>query len=1708
MKKGKIPVLITIILLGTLLSPAFIHTSHAAAGEVCLADPSTAPCPSSLAVFDGPKGQQIRIGVFISASAGLDGFDITLLTNHTVLTPFGVDLVGSVLLGAPVVVNECLLGQLVKGTTCAGTDTIDTIHLAATSALGSPLTSTPTSGLLFTAIYNITGTNNPGSPISVGFQTGCSNTSVSNTCVTVANGTPSPDPEAIQAGSTFDNSASSSMAIVALSSSSTNFGPEFPNTSNTAIINATALNGFPGFGGTDSVSITDQASSGLTATISGTNPCTTGGTSCAVTLTLTANSAGNYFVTVFGTYSTVDPSGNPDTLVSTVSITISVYDFGLTVRSTSISFSSGSTATDGIALTSLNNFAGTITLSMGSVLPAGLAITFSPSSFSLVPGATVNTTATFTASPSTATTYHATIRATSGTHVKTSATIVVTVTSSAPDFMLAANPTSFTIAPGGAVISALSITSVGGFSGKVSLNTTSVSSNLIVGINPANITLATGQTAASSVTISTLASTPPGTYSAAIAGISGTLFHTVSISVLVTTSSSSSGLVCIAKSGSTTCPVSPPLLNSTKGPPSQVRVAIVVDSSPGLDGFDITLTSQTILKPAGVDLTDTILLGSPIILLECISGQLIAGSGNCSSTDTAGTLHLAATSSLGSPLTANPITGLLFTAIYNVTGTTSGTSIGFQTGCAPPTSVSNTCVTIANGTPTPDPERVQAGMFTNTATFSLQQSPFVSSLKVGSGSSDSSLSLGVSSINGFTGTVTLTDTISPPGPTVTFSQTSAILNVTSPTTSVKLTVTAPLSVALGNYNLTITATNGTIFRSLTIIVIVVVPDFSITVNPQSLTLDVAQSGTASLTLTSFGFKGLVTIATVTPTGLTSSVQQTSLSLSKGATNSSVLTIHSSSSTVAGTYTITITGASGSLSHSVTLAVSIADFILNVHTTAMSLPAGGSGATAVEIHSLNFTGPVDLSASAPSGLTTNFGTSPILVSLIPSSDFFFFLIIYTNQNITAGTYRVNVTAASPSSTHTETILVTALVPSPDFSIVAVPNFMTISQGASTISSINLAGSGGFTGSVTLTVKGPSNGPSLALQPSTVILNKTANVSSSVLTVTAIISGTSSVTPVGTYNITISGTSGSTSHAVFVIVSVTSPPPPDFTISANPSFVEVHAGQNATSTITLASLFGFTGNITLTSIVNGVFVPPGANEPNTTLLPSKLLLRSGGSATSLLLMITARSTTPLLVGYQITVTGTNGTDSHSVVITLPVLPPLDIPPVANFTFTPRSPIVGQQVSFNGTLSFDPDGFVALWIWNFGDGFTVVSSSPFANHSYFNSGNYTVTLTVQDNAGLASSKSETIFVQPQPQHDVSVIGLFVSSTTAVSSQRVFIEVELRDDGTNPENVSVTVYANGQAIQTLSGLFIQNCGSNCFYYVEIAWDTTNVAPGQYTISATISLPQGETDPTPQDNSITDGTVTILPAPVIVAVPASGTVGAKIIIEGTGFPNPSSTIFGPQYDLVEVSFDDMNLGFVVTTTGTFNFTLDVPIAQAGPHLIKAFDEVSGAHTTTSFLVLPVQGTLAVTVTTGALYFPGDTATIYVLTSLNGAPPAGTGLQLQLILVSPNGTLTSLKTVSISPGLYKATFAIPKTGSLGTYSLVASAQTPGATSGTALAGFEVNPSWLSSHSSTVAGGTAVAGVFGFAAIAWRKGYFRKRNENEPTRPEDLRGAEN
>ena len=114
--------------------------------------------------------------------------------------------------------------------------------------------------------------------------------------------------------------------------------------------------------------------------------------------------------------------------------------------------------------------------------------------------------------------------------------------------------------------------------------------------------------------------------------------------------------------------------------------------------------------------------------------------------------------------------------------------------------------------------------------------------------------------------------------------------------------------------------------------------------------------------------------------------------------------------------------------------------------------------------------------------------------------------------------------------------------------------------------------------------------------------------------------------------------------------------------------------------------------------------------------------------------------------LTVTDDDGaTASDSVSISVTALP--NNAPIAAASATPRTGIAPLAVTFDSTGSFDSDGMLSAYNWNFGDGASSTRANP--SHTYNNVGNFTATLTVTDDDGATASASVSISVTAAPNN-----------------------------------------------------------------------------------------------------------------------------------------------------------------------------------------------------------------------------------------------------------------------------------------------------------------------------------------------------------------------
>lgn len=375
--------------------------------------------------------------------------------------------------------------------------------------------------------------------------------------------------------------------------------------------------------------------------------------------------------------------------------------------------------------------------------------------------------------------------------------------------------------------------------------------------------------------------------------------------------------------------------------------------------------------------------------------------------------------------------------------------------------------------------------------------------------------------------------------------------------------------------------------------------------------------------------------------------------------------------------------------------------------------------------------------------------------------------------------------------------------------------------------------------------------------------------------------------------------------------------------------------------------------------------------------------------------------------------------------------------------------------------------------------------------------VNATDSNPADNFASTSFTL-LPPVLAHDVDVTNIYIYPLSViVSGQPVQIQAEVKNEGTYNETVAVGFFYNSHLIANVTGLVIRapSLFNSGYIYTTISWDTTGVAAGNYTLSSTVYL---ATDQSPSDDTLIGPVIRILPPPTLNLSPSSGTLGTKVTIQASGFLVPYGNCYlPPSGDEFLVTFDDQMLGFAFSRTGNFSFTFNVPHADLGVHTVKAVDlYCTGLTATARFQVIAppgVPGKLHVSLDTGKIYFPGETAVFYIMFDSNGGTLSPDSMQF--LLIKPDGTNTTLSATQLQPGLFKASYVISGSRSLGTYVLVVNARKAGLISGSSIVTFEVQPSWLQANGPQLVGTVGLVGMVATFGVAWQQGLIKRKQDD-------------
>ena len=109
---------------------------------------------------------------------------------------------------------------------------------------------------------------------------------------------------------------------------------------------------------------------------------------------------------------------------------------------------------------------------------------------------------------------------------------------------------------------------------------------------------------------------------------------------------------------------------------------------------------------------------------------------------------------------------------------------------------------------------------------------------------------------------------------------------------------------------------------------------------------------------------------------------------------------------------------------------------------------------------------------------------------------------------------------------------------------------------------------------------------------------------------------------------------------------------------------------------------------------------------------------------------------------TVTASGGTDN--------------VPPLAQFSFSPSSPHVGEAINFDASGSVDPDGQIVQFLWDFGDG--TFGQGVNTSHTYLRPESYVVALTVVDDQGAEGMASQPLVLQEGNPDNLPPVADFV--------------------------------------------------------------------------------------------------------------------------------------------------------------------------------------------------------------------------------------------------------------------------------------------------------------------------------------------------------------
>ena len=272
-------------------------------------------------------------------------------------------------------------------------------------------------------------------------------------------------------------------------------------------------------------------------------------------------------------------------------------------------------------------------------------------------------------------------------------------------------------------------------------------------------------------------------------------------------------------------------------------------------------------------------------------------------------------------------------------------------------------------------------------------------------------------------------------------------------------------------------------------------------------------------------------------------------------------------------------------------------------------------------------------------------------------------------------------------------------------------------------------------------------------------------------------------------------------------------------------------------------------------------------------------------------------------HLTVTDDDGaTDTTSLQIS--VTPPSNQAPVASFTVSPSAGESGAPFAFNAASSYDPDGSIVGYQWEYGDG--SFGSGVTSQHAYSSTGTFTIRLTVIDSGGASATATRSVTVQSAGLPDLVVQSMVHFPASPTIGQNVTFTITVRNNGpaaAGPFRVRLV----GTTSSTQTYLTQLAAGASQTFALALPLTTS---PETFTANADDLHQVVESN---EANNTRSLTVTSAAAPPVADVggPYAGIVGLPIAFNGSGSTGPITTYLW--------SFGDGSTAQGVTASHTYS---------------------------------------------------------------------------------------------------------------------------------------------------------------------------------------------